>query len=253
MNFLILAAGKSSRIFNKINKNKCLIKIKNKSLLQIAIEKILKLSRVKEENISIVTGFRHNAIKKHLSNKKKIKLIYNKDYFKREMLHSMIYGIKKLKYNDDLILLYSDILFSNKLLKLLIDKKTKHLTLPILKDWKKIWKIKNKNIFEDAEDLIVNDKKKLLIKIGHKIKKNNIPKYQYMGIIYIPKKNQKQIVDLHKSKKNIAKMHITEFLNYLIKEDINIKILPTTYPWYEIDDYDDYNNLIKNKKFLDNV
>lgn len=253
MNFLILAAGKSSRIFNKINKNKCLIKIKKKTLLKLAIEKILKIPKIKQENINIVTGFRHNAIKQHLSNKSKIKLIHNKDYFKKEMLYSMIYGIKKLKYRNDLILLYSDILFSSKILIRIMNSDRKHLTLPILKYWKKIWNIKNKDIFDDGEDLVINPKNKTLIKIGNKIKKNKIPKYQYMGIIYFPAKYQKKIVTLYESKKSFSKMHITEFLNYIINEKIKIKVMPTSSIWYEIDDYEDYLNLLKNKKFLLNV
>lgn len=253
MNFLILAAGKSSRIFNKINKNKCLIKIKKKTLLKIAIDKILKLPKIKQENINIVTGFRHNVIKQHFSSKSKIKFIHNKDYFKKEMLYSMIYGIKKLKYREDLILIYSDILFSSKILTKIMNSDRKYLTLPVLKNWKKIWNIKNKDIYDDAEDLVVNQKRNILVKIGSKIKKNKIPKYQYMGIIYIPIKYQKKIVTLYESKKSFSKIHITKFLNHLINEKIKIKVLPTGFIWYEIDDYEDYINLLKNKKILLNV
>ena len=40
MKLLLLAAGKSSRIFENIKKNKCLIKIKNKTLIQNIIDRI---------------------------------------------------------------------------------------------------------------------------------------------------------------------------------------------------------------------
>ena len=39
MNLLLLAAGKSSRIYEKIKKNKCLIKINNNTLIKHIINK----------------------------------------------------------------------------------------------------------------------------------------------------------------------------------------------------------------------
>ena len=42
MKFIFLAAGKSKRIFNKIKKNKCLIKIKNKPLIKLLIDEVYK-------------------------------------------------------------------------------------------------------------------------------------------------------------------------------------------------------------------
>ena len=38
-------------------------------------------------------------------------MIHNKDYYKTEMLHSLITG---LKINDDVVISYSDILISKK-------------------------------------------------------------------------------------------------------------------------------------------
>ena len=68
MKLLLLAAGRSSRIFKDINKNKCLIKIKNKSLIQNIIDNAYKSSIKK---IDVVTGFKPENIKKDL---KKYKL-----------------------------------------------------------------------------------------------------------------------------------------------------------------------------------
>ena len=56
MNLLILAAGKGNRIYDKINTHKCLLKVKNKTL----IEKII--DDAKEKNlfnkIYVVVGFK---------------------------------------------------------------------------------------------------------------------------------------------------------------------------------------------------
>ena len=78
MKFIFLAAGKSKRIFNKIKKNKCLIKIKNKPLIKLLIDEVYK---TKITDVSIITGFRSWYIKRELKEYKNIKFIYNNKLF----------------------------------------------------------------------------------------------------------------------------------------------------------------------------
>ena len=61
MKFVLLAAGKSSRIYNKIKKPKCLLEINGKTLIEKIIFDIRGLSASK---IYIVLGFKANMIKK---------------------------------------------------------------------------------------------------------------------------------------------------------------------------------------------
>ncbi len=63
MKLLLLAAGKSNRIYKKIKKNKCLIEYNKKSLL----EKIITDSNLKKkDDINLVVGFNKNLIKKKI-------------------------------------------------------------------------------------------------------------------------------------------------------------------------------------------
>ena len=63
MNLILLAAGKSSRIFNKIKKNKCLIKTNNKTLIRQIINNT---NNTLIKKITIITGFKPQNIKKEL-------------------------------------------------------------------------------------------------------------------------------------------------------------------------------------------
>ena len=65
MKLILLAAGKSSRIFNKIKINKCLIKINRKSLIRHLIDNAKKVGI---EDIDIVVGFKSQNIKRSLNN-----------------------------------------------------------------------------------------------------------------------------------------------------------------------------------------
>jgi len=237
MQLIILAAGKSNRIFKHIKKNKCLIEINNKSL----IEKIILDSSNYFKRVNIITGFKSHLIKKKLKDYSKIKIIHNKNYYKTEMLQSIITGLKKV--NDDVVISYSDILVSKKIWKIFSKVKKDQITMPIKRNWKKIWKIRGTNIYQDAESLKTN-KKNYLEEIGSKIIKSSKIDGQFMGLIYIPKKLIRKIIRLYEINK-LHKMQTTHFLNFLIKRNFLIKCKNTNLFWYEIDNLTDLKNLKK--------
>ena len=57
------------------------------------------------------------------------------------MLHSFILGLKRV--NDDIVFSYTDIIFEKKLLKSIISKKN-NIYLPVLKNWKQVWRQRKK-------------------------------------------------------------------------------------------------------------
>ena len=106
---------------------------------------------------------------------------------------------------------------------------------------KKTKKIRKKKIKSDAEDIKIGHKN-YIINIGKKIT-NKLPKYQYMGVIYIPY----GMLDKIKSHmkfciKRQKKMHLTNFLDFIIKKKEKVKSLKNSKNWYEFDDYRDLIN-----------
>ena len=243
MNLLLLAAGKSTRIYKKIKKNKCLIKINNNSLIKHIINKSKK-SLIK--NIFIITGFKPNNIKKELKEIKNLKFIRNRKYNSTDMVYSSILGLKKIK--SDTIISYTDIFYSKKIFDIFSKSNNNFITIPYIKNWKKIWKLRNKNIFEDAETFKM-DKNLYLKEIGKKINQKNL-KYingQFLGVIFIPKKYIKIVIDKYKILNN-KNLQFTQFINNLIKFKIKIKCVEYKDFWYEFDDYEDLKNFKEFKK-----
>ena len=74
-----------------------------------------------------------------MKDQKNIDYIFNKKYNSTEMLYSLILGLKK--YDTDIIISYTDILFNKEIIKKIIKNRTKNITLPILKNWKRINKL----------------------------------------------------------------------------------------------------------------
>ena len=116
MKFIFLAAGKGSRIYKKIKINKCLIKIKKKTLIEELIENIPKKY---EKDISVITGFKSDLIIKKLK-KYKINFIRNKNYKTTEMLYSLYLGLTK--FNDDILFSYTDVIYDRSIIKKIIRK-----------------------------------------------------------------------------------------------------------------------------------
>ena len=238
MNIVFLAAGKSSRIYKELGKPKCLLKINNHSIIKNLIKN---LSGLKIKRINVVVGFKSEQIKKELKEFKKINFIYNRYYNSREMLYSLISALKKI--DDDIIFSYTDIIYNKSIIHKLLTKK-KDIHLPILKNWKDVWKKRNKEIKLDAEDLKI-DKNSNLKSIGEKIYDLSKVKYQFMGILMINRENRKKILNLYEVIKKNKKLHLTGFLNFIIKKKIKIKCTKYDGKWYEFDDIEDYLNYKK--------
>ena len=150
---------------------------------------------------------------------------------------------------DDVIISYSDVYYEPELIKKIKNYKSDNILIPYTQNWKKIWKIRNKNIFNDAETFKINKKKKL-IEIGNKISKKNLSKVdgQFLGLIYIPKKKIKNFIYLYKNLSQ-KKIQFTNFLNILIsKFGHEIDTVKYTGLWYEFDDQDDLENFYKKIK-----
>ena len=238
MELTILAAGKSSRFKKKGISHKCLTEINGLTL----INKIIKDFRsFKISNVKIVVGYKKKKLEKTL-NDKKLKFIYNRFYASRDMLHSFYLAL--LNQTDDMVLSYSDIFYSKKIVKKITNlSKGNKVVLPVSMNWEKIWKIRKKNIYDDCETLVF-DKKLNLLEIGNRPKNKKKIMAQYMGIIYVPFKIRNNLINEIKKEKD-NKLHITNFLNKFIKKFNNIKIIKVNDIWYEFDDLNDYEYFIK--------
>lgn len=238
---LILLAGKGSRLNNLTKKNhKALLKVNNFSFLDYQI-KILKEKEIFD--INLLLGHQNNLFKKF-----KYKKIVNLNYKKTNMVYTLLLAKKIIKKcKEDLIISYGDIIFSKKVLTKLINSK-KNYSIIIDKGWKKLWKKRFHNIYQDAETCVI--KNKTITEIGQK--SNDSKKFdgQYIGLIKI-KKNK--INEFYKSltilsrKKNFKKLYMTDFLSYLIKKNIKLNPVFIDQEWLELDTEYDYK-LYKNKK-----
>ena len=227
MILIYLAAGRGSRLPKKFRNNpKCLVKIKNETLF----------GRNKDffnffKKKIIITGYKKNKLEK-LARKMNFKIIYNKYYFKTNMVYSMF--LAKRQITEDVVICYGDIIFDKKIIKIL--RYTKNI-LPVNINWLNYWKkrMSYKKILNDAEELKIQKGK--ITQIGGKIM-NKFPKYQFLGIIKFKKETFFNLSKFFNSQNQ--KIDMTSFLNKCISEKI-LNLNATKYKnfWHEIDENKD--------------
>tara|TARA_B100001057_G_C22734527_1_gene905251 strand:- start:477 stop:1259 length:783 start_codon:yes stop_codon:yes gene_type:complete len=251
---LILCAGEGKRLrpLTK-DKPKCLIKFKSKSLLDYQLDIIKRNKECK--NIYVAVGYKKNKLNRY---KKLVKIINVPDFDKKNMLHSLIFSINKIKSKNDLIVSYGDIIFNNHVFKKIIQSNYNISTIShtnFLNFWKERFK---KKFMSDLETFKVK-KGSIITEVGNKPNSLKDISGQYIGLSKLKKRKIKKILSIYKKYRNLLKLetkHITYFFNLLISKKFIINFIPISKGWLEFDSLSDmkaYNNIknLKKKGFFD--
>ena len=241
MNLLILASGKGTRLGSLTEHNpKCLIKVNKKKVIEYLEPCFDRFTKV-----IVSTGFKKKKIENFLNNKG-INFVYNKDYEKTNMVYSMFNCINSI--DKDVIVTYSDIIFDLKI----FDHFTSKTCIPLNANWKKNWlaRMSYAKMISDAEG--VETSGSFLKSIGSDLKKSNLPKLQFMGLIKFSYEDFNNIYNFW-SKKNLLGIDMTNFLNILLENKvIKIPFFRSSFFWSEIDTPSDLSFLsseLKNTNF----
>ena len=228
MHLILLAAGRGSRLPKKFKSSpKCLVKIKNKTILDHNLNFYNKFKYK-----TIVSGYKNIKLNQFIK-KNNFKKVENKKYKVTNMVYSL-FQVKNIK-SKEIVVCYSDIIFDKNLFNNL--KENKNLII-LKKNWLEVWKgrMSYKNILNDAEDLTI--KKNKLIAIGQKLK-IKLPSCQYMGIIKFKSKDFLKLRKFFIKIKN-PKIDFTSFLNLSLQNKIiELNTVKTNKFWYEIDSQPD--------------
>ena len=159
------------------------------------------------------------------------------------MVYTLMNAVKKI--DDDIIITYSDIVYDINNIKKIINTKSKFITF-IDRKWKSLWKTKNK-LETDSETLKIKDN--LILELGKKTKDIKSVQARYVGLTKISKKNLELIKKIYfnrmkKNPKRFLKIDMTNFFNFLIKNNFKLNYLQIYGAWDEFDDEGDYKNYL---------
>jgi len=227
MKAIILAAGKSQRMRPLTNnKPKCLLKIGDLTILERQLEILSKYCK----SIEVVVGFNKEKIINKLATK--YKYVINYDYKNTNSIYSLWLARKKL--NDDLILINSDIIFNDKLIRDLT-KKNKSICVSLSTKWE----------YNKGYKVVIS--KNRIVKMGIDIPREKIFG-EYAGMIKI-KKAKLPIFKkyLYNTVKRSKDYWFEDVFSRMAQDGVEIGYFDVKqYTWYEVDTVKEYL-LVKEK------
>jgi len=237
-NIIILAAGRGKRLGNYTeNLPKGMVELQGKPILRWQLQNIKKIDNA---NIIIVRGYK----KEKLEELNEI-FIENDDYENTNMVTSL--WCAKDFFGDSFVMAYSDIVYNSDILKKLLKSK-KNISVVVDRKWEAYWKNRRSNILEDTESLSLN-KNGSISSIGQKVLDTKDIIGQYIGLVYFQKHGVELVKNIIQKEINanqndesyicegkmLNELYVTDLLQGLINDGIDIYPLWIDGGWIEID------------------
>jgi choline kinase len=241
---LILAAGSGKRMGKySADLPKGMLNFNGKPLIAWQLEKY-RSAGIKE--IAIATGY-----KAELINFEGVKYFHNPRFQTTNMVETLMCCREYL--DEDIIISYSDILFTPKLLDL---AKTFNgeIGVSVDEDWKKYWILRYDTTEHDLESLDVNSDGKIR-GIGKPVSDSDGLNYRYIGFNIFSRSGINAVISLYDEKKlqmsnweqsgnSFNQGYMTDLMHELIKSGNSIDALVSKGGWLEFDTEKDYEVLL---------
>ncbi len=242
MKAIILAAGQGTRL-KKYTQDlpKGMLEFQGKTIIQRQIELY---RRCGIRDIIVVRGFAGEKIAYE-----GVKYYTNKDYANTNMVESLLAA--KAEFTDDVILSYSDILFSEDMLKAMIAAPGDFLCA-VDQDWQEYWQARYGRVDFDTESLSIDGEGNI-----HSLGLENPPLEEidarYVGLLKFSCRGLEVIQSImdeaHKlgddvpwqqSGKPVKKAYMTDLLQAVVQSGEKVRAVPFHHGWVELDTNEDY-------------
>jgi len=245
MKAIIIAAGSGKRISNQVkNTPKSLVKINGTPIIEYQLS-VLKKAGIND--ILIITG--PNNEKFHL---KDVEYLKDQNYENHDILGSLMEAKNKIK--NDVIVLYSDIIFELKIINQILNSK-KDITIAVDMNWEKMYEGRTEHPKSEAENVQLDNAEKI-IKIQKNIQNQGKDIGEFLGIIkfsdngsklFIKKYNEliKTHTGVFHQAPSILKAYVTDMIQELVDSKIDVEPILISGKWCEIDTMQDLKNAEK--------
>ena len=245
MNAIIIAAGSGKRISEDAKDlPKSLLMVNGKPII---VHQIQALKRVGIENIIVITAA--HSKKFEIEN---VRYVKDHCYNEHDILVSLMEAKDFLK--NDVLVLYSDIIFESKILRQILDSKG-DISIAIDMTWEKMYEGMTEHPKSEAENVQLSKAKKI-IKIKKNIKNENNDVGEFLGIMKFSHYGSgvfvKQYEELRKTHvgtfqqaPSILKAYLTDMIQELVDSQIDVEAVIISGKWCEIDTNQDLERVQK--------
>ena len=239
---IILAAGQGTRLKPITDViPKCMVEVKGRPMIHWQVEVARQLGI---KDIVIVTGYQKEEI-----DIKGVTYLENQKYMTTNMVRSLFCA--REKFTEQIIVSYGDIIFESRILAELMES-VYDISVSIDLDWQRYWEQRFEDPFIDAETLIM-DNKGFINEIGQKTKNIKDIQGQYIGLTAYKNKGVDDLCALYDkeeeyflenkkcicSQRNLDELYMTDMIQGLINDNIDVKGVSHRRGWLEVDDWED--------------
>ncbi|MDR2643762.1 MAG: phosphocholine cytidylyltransferase family protein [Planctomycetaceae bacterium] len=240
MKMIILAAGQGTRLRPHTDSvPKCMVMLNGKPLIYYQLETA---RRVGITDIVVVGGYKTEVLREYLADKN-VRLLVNNAFSATNMVSTLFCAESEL--NGDIIISYSDIVYSTYVLRNLINCNNARSTV-VDSSWRELWSKRMENPLGDAETMKL-DANGFITELGKKPTGYHEIEGQYIGLTKIIGSVIDETVRFyHQLDRNIFydgkdfnNMYMTSFLQLMINNHMPIKAAMISGGWFEVDSNDD--------------
>ena len=246
MKAIIIAAGMGTRLNPLTNdRPKCMLKLNGKTILQHQLD-VFHANGITD--ISLIKGYKKEAI-----DYAGLKYYINDNYKNNNILNSLFYAEKEM--DDEFITCYSDILFSEKVVRNLMAN-GEDIAVIVDVDWTGYYEGRTEHPIEEAENVIY-DGDKNVAEIGKIVNNNEAVNGEFIGMVKCSKRGAEIFREYFNKAKNdfwgkpfvraktFDVAYLTDFIQYLVNNSINVKCVEIEQGWMEIDTVQDFERAEK--------
>lgn len=250
MKVIILAAGQGTRLRPLTDdRPKCMVEVNGSSIIERQLN-VMYACGIKQEDITIIAGYRGEVLKKKFENSS-LHFIINREYESTNMVYSLMCARRLMEEQEDILISYGDIIYNEDVLQKILMAES-DASVIVDDGWYSYWSERCENPLDDAETLLF-DENDLLLEIGQKTSDLNRIKAQYIGLMRFRESGLEAMLDIAKAAeerteqglplwstlRTYSKMYMTDLLQGMIEEGYGLKAVHINRGWFEIDDCED--------------
>lgn len=192
MKVIILAAGQGTRLRPLTDHcPKCMVNVNGRSIIERQID-VMYSCGIKEEDITIITGYCSNVLQDKFKDTG-INFIFNTEFERTNMVYSLMCARQVMEQEEDILVSYGDIIYSNEVLQKLLNSK-ENISVIVDDGWYGYWFERFENPLDDAETLMF-DNEDYLTEIGQKTNSLSKIQSQYIGLMRFKEDGLKSVLE----------------------------------------------------------
>ena len=238
MKAIVLAAGQGTRLLPlTLDRPKCMVLFNGKALLDRLLE-TLKAASVAD--VVVVSGYKSDHIRRTGA-----KTVKNERFATTNMVATLFSAENEFPTDQDLLISYSDIIYEARVIEALRACDAP-VSVPVNTSWRQLWEKRFQDPLSDAESLRIGEGGRLL-EIGRKAKTLEEIEAQYMRLVKVRAdyvgKFREHYTKMSRTErydgKDFDNMYMTSFIQNLIDNKWDVRVVPVDGGWLEIDSVED--------------